>query len=75
MDEETKAGLKALKELRIGGRILQMVTARKGYKCDECGLPIEPGEKYYRRYVGGAGLHNLKFPDHIHIACVEKEPV
>lgn len=69
MDPEIKASHKALKELRVGGRIVQMVKARKGYKCSDCGFPIEPGTEYYRVYIGGAGLGNLKYPEHIHIYC------
>ncbi len=73
MDEEVHASHKALKELRVNGRIAQIVTARKDHKCSECGLPIEPRTKYYRVYIGGAGLGNLKYPEHTHIYCFHKE--
>ena len=73
MDAEINASHKASKEIRVGGRILQMVKARKGYKCSECGLPIEVGTQYYRVYLAGAGLGNLKYPDHIHTYCFHKE--
>jgi len=73
MDAKVQASHKALKELRVNGRIAQMVKARKGHKCSECGLPIEPGTEYYRVYLGGAGLGNLKHPEHVHIYCFHKE--
>lgn len=73
MDAEVQASHKALKELRVNGKIAQMVIARKGHKCSDCGLPIEPGTEYYRVYLGGAGLGNLKYPEHTHIHCFLKE--
>lgn len=71
MTTEVKAGLKVLKELRTNGKIATLVKARKGYKCDECGLPIEKGEQHYCIYIGGGGLGSLKFPDRIHIDCID----
>ncbi len=73
MDTEVQASHKALKELRVNGKIAQMVKARKDHKCSECGLPIKSGTEYYRVYLGGAGLGNLKYPDHVHIYCFHKE--
>ena len=63
-----------LKEIRANGRIAQLVTARKGHTCSRCGLPIEPGTKYYRVYIGGGGLGNLKYPEHTHTYCFHEEP-
>jgi len=60
-------------EVRINGRIAQLVKARKGHKCSRCGLPIEPGTEYYRVYIGGGGLGNLKYPEHTHIYCFHEE--
>jgi len=72
MEREIIASHKALKELRVNGRIAQMARARKGHKCPEWGLPKEPGTEYYRVYLGSAGLGNLKYPEHTHIYCFHK---
>ena len=69
---DIRAALKTLGELRVNGKILQLVQARKGHKCTDCGLPIEPQEYYYRVYRGGAGLADIKFPDTVHKHCMEK---
>lgn len=73
MDSEALIGLQILRELKVPGGIAVLRTARKGYKCCECGLPIEPDELHYCIYLGGAGLGNLKFPDRKHTDCVLKE--
>lgn len=72
MDAEVIASHRVLKELRVNGKIAQLVKARKDHKCSECGLPIEAGTEYYRVYIGGAGLGNLKYPEHVHIYCLNK---
>jgi len=54
------------------GRIAELHRARKQYICLQSGLPIEPGEYYYSITYAGAGLGGLKFPDHIHVNCIEK---
>lgn len=61
----------SLKEIRLQGKILTPRRARKAHKCDECGLPIDPGTLYYEGVYGGSGLGGLKFPDHLHIECVK----
>jgi len=68
----TRLAHKVMKELRVGGQILELHRARKIYRCCECSLPIEPGEQYYCRYIGGAGLGNIKFPDRLHIRCFDQ---
>lgn len=68
---EVKIALRTFKELRIRGQIAALIRARKGYKCADCGFPIEKGEEHYCVYTGGPGFSNLKFPDRIHIQCVE----
>lgn len=73
MDAEIIASHRVLKELRVNGKIAQLVKARKDHKCSECGLPIEARTEYYRVYIGGAGLGNLKYPEHVHICCLDKE--
>lgn len=71
MDTEVKVALHTLKELRANGKIAIPRKARKGSKCDQCGLPIEKGSDYYCVYVGGAGLGNIKFPTRCHVDCLE----
>lgn len=68
---EVKTALRTFRELRVRGRIATLIRARKGHKCSNCGLPIEKGEEHYCVYIGGARLSNPKFPDHVHIYCME----
>lgn len=58
--------------ITINGKVAELVTARKTYKCDECGYPIVPHSDYYRVTIGGGGLGSIKFPDHVHIHCIEE---
>lgn len=64
------ASLKVTRELRIGGRILTLRTARKDHKCDGCGMLIEAGTDHAVINIGGAGLYNLKFPGRKHLECL-----
>ena len=32
--------------ITINGKVAELVTARKTYKCDECGYPIVPHSDY-----------------------------
>ena len=59
-----------LERIVSNGRIAELHKARNGYKCDECGQPIEPREYYYSVTWGGSGLGSIKFPDHVHMGCV-----
>lgn len=54
------------------GTIAELVTAGKAHKSDCCGLPIEPGKRYYRVTIGGGGLGSLKFPDRVHERCIRE---
>ncbi len=58
--------------ITINGKVAELVTARKTYKCDECGYPIVPHSDYYQITLGGAGLGSIKFPDRVHVHCIEK---
>ena len=55
----------------MNGKRAELTRARKTYKCDECGWPIVPHSDYYRVIIGG-GLGAIKFPDRVHVRCVEK---
>lgn len=59
-----------MKEVRCHGYIATRRTARKGHKCTQCGMPIEPKEEYYEVVRGGGGLGWLKFPERVHIDCL-----
>lgn len=61
-----------VKEADTAGKIITMVKGRKGYKCANCGMPIKPGEKHYTVIQGGGGLGWIKFPDRIHLECIEE---
>lgn len=60
------------KEIRIHGRIATLRRARKSHWCKECNPIIERGQYYYEVVWGGAGLGNQKFPDHVHVDCIQK---
>lgn len=70
MDTEVKTAPHTLRERRANGKIAIPRKARKGSKCDQCGLPIEKGTDYYCVYFGGAGLGDIKFPDRVHEECI-----
>ena len=58
--------------ITVNGKVAELVTARKNYKCDECGYPIVPHSDYYRVTLAGAGLGSIKFPDRVHVHCIEE---
>ena len=45
--------------------------AGKEHKCDECGLPIKPGESYCEGVIAGGGLGAIKHPERLHKECKE----
>ena len=51
------------KRITINGKVAELVTVRKTYKCDECGYPIVPHSDYYMTEIDGSGVH---------IHCIEK---
>jgi len=61
-----------LNRLAAKHRIAELKKARKMYWCDSCGLPIIQGEHYYCVTWAGAGLGSIKFPDRVHVECLEK---
>ena len=54
------------------GRVYTLRKARACHRCKVCPQPIDPGMLYYSVTWGGAGLGSLKFPDSIHLECVDK---
>jgi len=57
--------------ITVNGKIADLITARKTYKCDECGYPVVPHSDYYMVTLAGAGLGSIKFPDRVHVHCIE----
>jgi hypothetical protein len=68
---EVKAELKVMKELHVAGHIITVVKGRKRHKCATCGLPIESRETHYTIIRGGGGLGWIKYPDRIHLDCID----
>lgn len=70
---DPEPAVKVLHEtMRRNGWIATLRRARKNYKCSECGLVILAPSYYYEVVVAGGGLRSLKFPDHVHVGCVEE---
>lgn len=59
-------------EIREAGRIATLTKARKPYHCSDCQEYILVGTYYYSVVIGGGGLGSIKFPDRIHIGCLDK---
>ena len=53
------------------GYIADLRLSRKYYDCVICKKIIGLGEKHYTVVVAGGGLGSLKFPDRVHIDCLE----
>lgn len=70
MDKETY--IEVMEKLKIPGAILTLTRAKKEHPCEECPDPIKAGEQYYEIYYAGSGLGGMKFPNRIHIRCVDK---
>lgn len=60
------------KQFTKDGRVFTLRKARVYHRCTECMHLIDPGDQYYSVTWGGTGLGSLKFPDSIHIECVDK---
>ena len=56
----------------FSGFIATLAKARRQFECCECPGVIAKGEEYYSVVVGGGGLQALKFPDRVHIFCLDK---
>lgn len=59
------------REIRTNHRIAEMRTARKTFKCKECGWPIVALSDYYSVTIAGSGLGSIKRPDRVHVHCIE----
>lgn len=68
---ETKAAIKLFGKFNINGKVIELRKSRKEHLCLNCGLPIPAKSFYYSVTFGGAGLGSLKFPDRIHLDCVD----
>jgi hypothetical protein len=49
-----------------------MTKARKDHRCKVCPMPIVRGTHYYSVTYNGAGLGSIKFPNRLHIECINK---
>jgi len=62
----------ALGEITNNGKHAKLVKkSQKAFKCRECGGGVPAGTSYYRVTLCGSGLGSIKFPDPVHIDCVE----
>ena len=53
------------------GFIADLTKARKPCVCRHCSGVIRAGHEYYRISIGGGGLQSIKFPNRVHIDCVD----
>lgn len=70
MEPETKASIKALKQLAVDGKIINWRRTRKTHNCTGCKQLIEPRTYCYTVVFAGSGLGSLKFPDYYHDECL-----
>lgn len=68
---EVKASIKVLKELRLHGAIITTRRGTKAHWCSKCKQPIPAHVDYYEVVYGGSGLGGIKFPERVHIECLE----
>lgn len=57
--------------LYVNKKVLQRRRARKPFSCHQCRQQINPGEDYYSITYGGGGLGDQKYPDRIHLKCID----
>lgn len=56
----------------FSGFVATLTRARKQFECCECPGTIARGEEYYAVTIGGGGVQALKFPDRVHVGCLQK---
>lgn len=54
------------------GYIAELRKARKSFTCSQGHKEIEKGTLYYSVTIGGGGLGSLKYPDRVHLDCLEE---
>ena len=52
----------------VGNKVVDLRIAREGYKCEECGQPIEPSIYHYRVTDNSPRAKNNE-PVHVHLGC------
>lgn len=72
MTQETKAAIKILGTFHINGKVIDLKLARKEHTCTTCKQTIIPDSAYYHIVLAGSGLGSLKFPDRVHLRCIDK---
>lgn len=53
------------------GKTAVIAKASKGIKCDECGMPINPGEGYFQVTDNRNGIASAIISKGIHYYCVQ----
>jgi hypothetical protein len=56
---------------RRDGFIVDRQIARKYHDCAFCNFMIDPREEYFSIIKGGGGLGWIKYPDRVHLHCLE----
>lgn len=51
-------------------RIADLRKAQRTHECNECHRLIPKGSSYYSVVIPGGGLGSLKFPDRVHLDCL-----
>ncbi len=59
------------KAIRREGRTAQLTKAKKHHRCGVCQEYINKGSQYYAITLNGSGLGSIKFPERIHIECLD----
>ena len=58
-------------DIRSENRIAILTRSRKYHRCAVCQEYIYKREHYYSITVGGSGLGSIKFPQRVHIHCLD----